>query len=132
MSCKHCKLANSIFAQFKGLSAVACIYCVRNWKLNFLAARASDQWAVHARSWQPNLKDWRRSSEERLAPRHQSWYVIYCTPIMNVALSSTVVVVRSNFLFFFMLVLGVVQNCHHFHKSAHNMLGGGVNGRCTL
>ena len=27
------------------------------------------------------------------------------------------------------VILGVVQNCHHFHNST---LGEGVNGRCTL
>ena len=29
-------------------------------------------------------------------------------------------------------VLGVIQNCHHFHKNTQSTLGGGVNGRRTL
>ena len=28
--------------------------------------------------------------------------------------------------------LGVVQNCHRFHKSTQSTLGEGVNDRCTL
>ena len=31
-----------------------------------------------------------------------------------------------------LLVLGVVQNCHHFHNRTHSMRGGGRNGGRTL